>query len=149
MSRKVKRRDSKAGTILYLMVHFPYLWWWKIGITGRTATARAKDIDEAMFGFPVPVLIVWVPGAYIVEQWLHSVCRGMRADFYSGDGHSEWFWVPAILFALPVMLAIWGLYFYLVSLCMEWDAFEWYLNLLFVLVQWGAQGLKFLLAPQQ
>lgn len=118
------------------MVHFPLVVFWKIGITGRSATARAADIDEAMFGFPVPVFIVVVPGAYGVEQWLHRVCGWLRVEFYKGDGHSEWFLFPAVIFALPVMLLIWGLYFFLIGCAMQWDAFGWYVDFLTVLAYW-------------
>jgi hypothetical protein len=118
------------------MVHFPLVVFWKIGITGRSATARAADIDEAMFGFPVPVFIVVVPGAYGVEQWLHRVCGWLRVEFYKGTGHSEWFLFPAVIFALPVMLLIWGLYFFLIGCAMQWDAFGWYVDFLTVLAYW-------------
>ena len=131
-----KENKSKAGWILYLMVHFPFFWWWKIGITGRTAVARANDIDEAMFGFPIPVFVVVVPGAYIWEQMLHGFCRGLQVRFYDGDGSSEWFWFLAAIPALGFMLAVWGFYFWLVSLCMEWDALEWYLSTLGIIAGW-------------
>ena len=131
-----KENKSKAGWILYRMVHVPFFWWWKIGITGRTAVARANDIDEAMFGFPIPVFVVVVPGAYIWEQMLHGFCRGLQVRFYDGDGASEWFWFLAAIPALSFMLAVWGFYFWLVSLCMEWDALEWYLSTLGIIAGW-------------
>lgn len=118
------------------MVHFPFVWWWKVGITGRTATARANDIDEAVFGFPIPVFVVWMPGAYLVEQWLHGLCRGIRADFYKGDGHTEFFWFPVVFVALPVMLFVWGVYAWLISQAMEWDALDWYLKTLGIIAGW-------------
>lgn len=135
--RKARTSEkSKDGWILYLMVHFPAVIFWKIGITGRSATARAADIDEAVWGCPIPVCIVVIPGAYGVEQWLHKVCGFMSVDFYKGDGHTEWFWFPAVLIALPVMLAIWGVYFFLIGCAMKWDAFGWYVDFLKVLAVW-------------
>jgi hypothetical protein len=136
------KRDSKGGWILYLMVHFPFVWWVKIGITGRTAAARANDIDEAVFGFPIPLFVVFVPGAYIWEQMLHGLCRGLQVRFYKGDGSSEWFWFVAMVPALAFMLAVWGFYFWLVSLCVNWNGLEWYLGTLAIIGGWILELLK-------
>lgn len=136
--RHKKRRDSKAGWILYLMIHIPFIWWVKIGITGRTAAKRANDIDEAVFGFPVPIFVLVIPGAYFAEQALHSFCKPLNVRFYTGDGASEWFWLPAVIPALLFMLAGWGLYFWMVSQVTNWDGLEWYLNTLGVVVGWIA-----------
>ena len=137
-----KQDKSKAGWILYLMVHLPFVWWVKIGITGRTPVARANDIDKAMFGFPVPVCMVVVPGAYIWEQMLHRICRRVQRRFYDGDGSSEWFLFVAAIPALVFMLAVWGLYAWLVSLCMKWDALEWYLLTLQIIARWAVDLIK-------
>lgn len=138
---KVKAK-SRDGWIVYLMVHFPFVWWWKIGTTGRSATARAEDIDEAVFGFPVPVFVVWMPGAYLFEQFLHRLCRGLHVDFYKGDGHTEWFWIPAVIIALPFMLAVWAGYAWLISQATNWDALEWYLMTLQILAGWAIQMFR-------
>lgn len=99
--------NSKSGAILYLMVHVPYIWFVKIGITGKSAKERARGIDRTMFGFPVPVFFCFVPGAYHIEQALHRNLAGLSARFYRGDGSSEWFWIIAAPFALAVMILIW------------------------------------------
>lgn len=127
---------SKDGWVLYLMVHIPFIWWWKIGITGRTATARARDIDDAVFGFLIPVFFVVVPGAYFIEQFLHGICFGLKADFYKGDGHTEFFWFPAVIVALPVMLFIWGCYFWAFDKVTGIGALPLYLDTLQVLLSW-------------
>ena len=101
---------SKTGHILYLMVHVPFVWWWKIGITGKTAKGRAKQVDRAVFGWPVVVMVVPIPGAYLIEQDLHRRFRWMNCRYYRGDGMSEWFWFPVILVVLPFMVAIWAGY---------------------------------------
>lgn len=102
--------------ILYLMIHVPFVWWVKIGITGRSASKRAKQIDEAVFGFPVPVMIMILPGVYEIEQSLHRALSPLNARFYKGTGHTEWFWIPA---AIPVFLMgclyWWGLYNLLIT----------------------------------
>ncbi len=137
-----KGRDSKSGWVLYLMVHFPFLIFWKIGITGRTATARANDIDEAVFGFPIPVFVVIVPGAYMWEQMLHNLCRPLQVRFYKGDGASEWFMFMAAIPALAFMLAVWGFYFWLISQATNWDALEWYLGTLGIIAGWILEFAK-------
>lgn len=100
-------KNSKSGWVLYLMLHVPAVCFCKIGITGKSAAKRAKGLDRAMLGFPVPIFFCIVPGAYHIEQWLHGSLRGLRAKFYHGDGASEWFWVLAAPFALAVMAGIW------------------------------------------
>jgi len=127
---------SRDGWILYLMVHFPLIFFVKIGITGRTAAARARDIDEAVWGFPIPVCIVIVPGAYMWEQMLHGLCRPLGVRFYDGDGSSEWFWFVAAVPALCFMLAVWGFYFWIISLCTNWNTLEWYLGILSIICGW-------------
>lgn len=97
------------------MVHFPFVWWWKIGITGQSAAKRAKWIDETMWGFPIPVFFVVIPGAYGVEQWLHEVCAPLNFRFYNGSGATEWFWFPAAIFAIPVMVTLQAIF--IVCIC--------------------------------
>ena len=104
-------KNSRSGHILYLMVHVPFVWWWKIGITGQTAGKRAKNIDGQMFGFPFPIFFVIMPGAYRFEQFLHRQFSGLNIVFYKGSGKNEWFWFPVAAFVLLIMAAIWGLYF--------------------------------------
>lgn len=119
------------------MVHCPFFFFWKIGITGISATKRAEGIGRAVIGFPIPVFILVIPGAYFLEQWLHDICHFLKVDFYKGDGHSEWFWFPAILPALAVQLLGWGLYAWIISKATAWNALDWYLDFLLVLLQWA------------
>lgn len=99
--------NSKSGKILYLMVHIPFVWWVKIGITGKSASKRASGIDRQMFGFPLPVFFCFVPGAYHIEQALHRNLSSLNVRFYKGSGASEWFWILAAPFALAAMILIW------------------------------------------
>ena len=137
-----RANKSKEGCILYLMVHFPLICFVKIGITGRTARARAADIDEAVWGFPVPVFVLFVPGAYFWEQTLHGLCGLLSVRFYDGDGASEWFWFPAAIPALLFMLAGWGFYFWIFTLCSNWDSLEWYLLMLKTVWGWALNLIK-------
>lgn len=110
-------RSSKSGWVLYLMVHVPFVWWWKIGITsvGIGAKRRAKNLDRAMPGFPVPVLFVIVPNAYGIEQELHRWFAWFNARFYKGDGASEFFWFPAAAPTAAIMMTVWGVYLWLLD----------------------------------
>lgn len=137
-----RRQNSKSGWVLYMMIHFPFLWWVKIGITGRTAEKRASDIHRAVFGFPIPVFVVILPGAHYWEQFLHGLCRPLQARFYRGDGASEWFWFPAAVPALVFMLIVWAFYFWLIGLVMDWDGLDWYLTTLAVIWEWIMNLIK-------
>ena len=103
---------SKSGWLLYIMVHFPMIIFFKVGITSISigAKGRAKGIDREMPGIPIPILILPVPGAYHIEQELHRMMARFRVDFYKGSGHSEWFFLAPIFIAAPIMLTVWGLY---------------------------------------
>jgi hypothetical protein len=120
---------SKTGHILYLMVHFPFLWWWKIGITGKTAKGRAKQVDRAVFGWPVVVMVVPIPGAYLIEQDLHRRFAFLNCRYYRGDGSTEWFWFPVAALVLPFMLAVWLAYIYLADLLLGTRICEFIISL--------------------
>ena len=98
---------SRSGWTLYLMIHFPFVWWVKIGITGKGVKNRAAGIDREMPGFPIPIFFCITPGAYSIEQWLHRKLKPLNVRFYRGSGHSEWFWLPAGAFALVIMSGVW------------------------------------------
>lgn len=105
-------RNSKGGWLLYVMIGVPWVWWVKIGIThiGIGALKRAFDVGKAFVGFPFPIMVVPIPGAYHFEQRIHRILTPLSFRFYKGDGASEWFWFPAAIFVLPIMFAILGLY---------------------------------------
>lgn len=114
------RKSAHTGWILYVMIHVPYLVFCKIGITGVSIRGRAKQVDRAVFGFPVPVFFCIVPfGAKWIETALHDLMAGFSARFYRGDGSSEWFWFPAGIIAVLFCASVWvvqGLMFYLLYL---------------------------------
>lgn len=128
----MKRRDSKGGWLLYLMVHIPFIWFFKIGITSAEigAAKRAKQVDRAVFGFPLPIMVLFVPGAYLIEQDLHRRFSFCHTRFYSGDGASEWFLLfPFLLW--PVMAAAWLSYIYAIDLILGTVFFETIIRFLF------------------
>lgn len=96
---------------LYLMVHFPLVVFVKIGITGKSAGRRAKQIDRAVLGFPVPIMVMYLPAVRQFETGFHRLLLPLSARFYRGDGSTEWFWflagVPVFLLGV---LYWWGVY---------------------------------------
>lgn len=134
---------SKSGHILYLFIHIPFIWWWKIGITGKSADARAKQVDKAVFGFPVPVMVVFIPGAYFIEQDLHRRFSFLQNRFYKGDGASEWFLFPVAFFMFPFMLAIWAGYVAAIDLILGTRFFELAVDVLKLCWAWIQWGLDF------
>ncbi len=102
------RKSAHNGHLLYVMVHFPLLVFWKIGITGVSVRGRAKQVDRAVWGWPIPVFFCVVPfGAKWVETALHDLMAGFSAQFYKGDGHKEWFWFPAGFIAILFCASVW------------------------------------------
>lgn len=120
----MKRRDSKSGWLLYLMVHFPFVWWWKIGITHAAigADKRAGQIDRAVIGRPYKVIAVFIPFAYLIEQDLHRRFSFCHYVWYRGDGHQEWFFLFPILL-IPVMAWVWLSYLYGIDLILGTNFF--------------------------
>lgn len=123
------RRDSHAGHILYLFMHFPFFWYWKVGI-GYDFWKRAKQIDRAVIGFPIPIMVLFVPGAYYVEQDLHRHFAFFNTRFYVGDGASEWFWIFVAPIVFALMVSGWLGYIWLFDLCFGTGFF--YLTLHFI-----------------
>lgn len=113
-------RSSRGGWLLYVMVCIPWIWKFKVGITSLNigAKKRASDIDREMFGFPIPIMIVPVPGAWFVEQEMHRIMRPFKTVFYKGSGRQEWFNFAPVFFALPIMFSIWGCYIFILDLCL-------------------------------
>lgn len=86
------------------MLHIPCFWWVKIGITGKSTRRRAASINREMWGIPVPIIGIPIPFAAHFEAMLHRHCKPLNVRFYKGSGFSEWFWFPAAIPALLVML---------------------------------------------
>lgn len=59
---------SRNAHILYLFINFPMIWFCKIGITRKTAKGRARQVDRAAPGTPIPIFILFAPFmAYPIE----------------------------------------------------------------------------------
>ena len=116
--------NSKSGHVLYLMIHLPFIWWVKVGITSKTADVRAKQVDRAVWGKPRVIMAVWIPGAYLIEQDLHRRFSWLNQRFYKGDGSTEWFLFPVAFVVLPFMLAIWAGYVAALDLILGTQFFE-------------------------
>lgn len=105
---------SKNGHFLYLFVNLPFVWWVKIGITGRSVARRARQVDKAAPGIPFPIgFMFWPFFARPVEKALHSFLSPLNARYYRGDGSTEWFWAlaaPVYWAVMAVNWAGWGLF---------------------------------------
>lgn len=111
-NKKSRRGRIVIGEWWYLMINIPLLVFVKSGITGVTVKSRAKGLDRAVPGIPIPIFAVWLPGdlAYRLEQGSHQFFKPIKAVYYRGDGHSEWFWFPAAPFIILEMAFIWSCY---------------------------------------
>lgn len=117
------RRSSKPFFLVpgvwYLMVNFPLVCFVKSGITGGNAFDRAKQIDRDAPGWPIPVFFVVTFFHYELEQWSHRAFKSLSVRYYKGDGHTEWFWLPAGVFIILVQAALWVLYIGLLGLLID------------------------------
>ena len=118
------RRKPKSKTPLfgwwYIMINFPLVIFVKSGITGGKVEKRAKQVDRAAPGIPIPIFAVWMPGHYSAEQLSHRLFAFLRFRYYKGDGHSEWFLLPAAAGIIPMMLAIWAVEIWLLMFLFGW-----------------------------
>jgi hypothetical protein len=108
--------NSRGGWLLglginYLLVNIPLVIFCKYGYTGLNVGVkkRTAGINKDMPGFPIPVFFVITFFAYDVEQAVHRLMKPLRANFYKGSGHTETYWVLALLPAFCIMVVLWGI----------------------------------------
>jgi len=100
---------------MYICIHFiffvipnPLVFKW--GIAGKW-DQRVYGISKSLPGFVFPLFIVWIPFAYHLEQAGHRVLKFINVPYF-GSGKREWFLLPGLILAIPVMLAVfavvWG-----------------------------------------
>lgn len=73
----MKRRTgngTRNRQYLYIMLNFPFVWKWKIGITGNIKT-RCASISKIVPGRMVVVFAANVYNAYSFEQFLLHITR--------------------------------------------------------------------------
>ena len=112
------------------MIHFPFVWFVKIGFAHTSAIKRAAALDKAVFGVFVPVCAVAIPFAYAVEQWWHRKFKWLRFRFYKGDGSTETFWLPAGIPVLAFMAIVWGVYAWILGQIFDFNGVDWYIDFL-------------------
>lgn len=99
--------NTRAPQWVYIAIHVLYIlpnpFVFKLGI-GGSWQKRMQGISGTMPGFVIPIFLVWLPFAYQIEQWMHRKMKrfGVR---YIGSGKTEWFFIIAIMFALPILAA--------------------------------------------
>lgn len=107
----MKRNGAKKWPFgfgaLYVFSNMPLIIFTKIGITGVSASKRAKEVDKAAPGVPFPIMVVFIPFAYQVEQLIHRILAGFNFVFYKGDGHTEWFVLVGYVLAWLMVKYYW------------------------------------------
>lgn len=97
--------------IVYMLLHIPCVWRVKIGITGRSYKARAKQVSRAFVGIAVPVGIIFVPFfAKQIEDAFKFFFKPLKTRFYRGDGSTEWFLIlvaPVFYGLMWLHLVVW------------------------------------------
>lgn len=112
--------------IIYLMVHLPFVWIWKIGFAHDSVTNRAKALDKEVFGFFLPVCFIVVPFAYRLEQWFHRTFKSLKIRFYKGSGSTETYLFIAAIPALAGMLLVWGIEFAIAGYIFKFNGLSFY-----------------------
>lgn len=136
------------------MIHIPFFWKVKVGIThaliGAFVRAKAVDraIDKSLWWWPFPTLVVSIVppviipfGAYRVEQEMHRIMRRFKTDWYKGDGHTEWFNVAPIFFAAPIMLIINAFYIFMIDVAFGTSILPIVSAWFFDMVFWIGEGV--------
>jgi len=124
------KRTSGNGTLapqwMYICIHIvffvipnPFVFKW--GIAGKW-DKRMTGISDSIPGYVVPVFLVWVPFAYHLEQAGHRVLKFINVK-YLGSGKREWFLLPGLIVAIPVMLAAVGLAWGSLLITLSWVLF--------------------------
>jgi hypothetical protein len=122
-----KRKAANRSThflvpgVWYLMVNFPLVIFVKSGITKKDPNQRAKQVDRAAPGIPIPIFFVITFGHKELEQWSHRAFKSLSVSYYKGDGHTEWFWLPAAVPIILVMCGIWIGYLWLFAAMITGD----------------------------
>lgn len=87
---------------IYLMWNIPFIWLVKVGIA-KNVRVRRGNISKSMPGNAVVLFSMKVPAARQLESFIHALCWMFSARWF-GSGKSEWFFFPAALIAIPVMI---------------------------------------------
>lgn len=116
----MKRRRTGNGTTnrqwLYVFWNLPYFLVVKIGI-GGDMWKRRRQVDKSAKGIDIPIWFIYIPFAYQLEQFIHSIMDFCHISGFGGSGHTERFFIiaaiPAII--LSLLLFIFEYVFYLAA----------------------------------
>lgn len=90
---------------LYCMINFPFIWIWKIGITGRPILERSKQVTNSVgWGIFIPIAWVNMIGAYQLEQYLLRKTKKFRVTMFGRGGKELRFIFPGVLLWLLIAL---------------------------------------------
>jgi len=87
--------------MLFGFIPIPNIALAKVGVGGSWMD-RLKGVSRTLNGFVIPIFIVWIPGAYYLEKWIHRKMKVLNVPYF-GSGRTEWFWIVVAAFAIPVM----------------------------------------------
>lgn len=101
-AKKNRRGNHRRAQFLYVMINLPLVWLVKIGITTNVAN-RKRNISESIFGIAFPVVVFYLYDAHGFEQFLHRMLKPFHIPFH-GSGKTEWFFVLALVLAIPLLI---------------------------------------------
>lgn len=76
---------TMAPQWLYVKMHFPFFWVWKIGITG-SILRRTRENNRRVWGFWIPVACTYIPYAYQLEQRLLNASAQIKLTILGKGG---------------------------------------------------------------
>ncbi len=111
MKRRKYGKPGYSNTFIgfnYVQLNLPFFCFGKWGYTGKLSgvQARAKSSSKAAPGVMIPIMVVPLLFPWYFEQMLHRFFADMHVKFYDGDGHSETYWLPAVVIVWVIYAGI-------------------------------------------
>lgn len=96
----------------YVMLNIPFIWWGKVGYTGRLkgVRQRSQSTSEAAPGILIPIMVCILPLPWFIEQGVLKLLSPTRSRYYRGDGHTEAVNIGGVLAAWLIYALIWLAY---------------------------------------
>lgn len=108
---KIPYKYTLVG-INYVMLNIPFIWWGKVGYTGRLkgVRQRSQSTSEAAPGILIPIMVCVLPLPWFIEQAMLKLLSPTRSRYYRGDGHTEAVNLAGVLAAWLIYACVWLLY---------------------------------------
>lgn len=122
----------------YVQLNLPFFIFGKWGYTGKFSGVkdRAKSSSKAAPGVMIPIMVVPLLFPWYFEQMLHRFFADLQFSFYKGDGHTETYWLPAVVVVWFIYAAI-NVAYLEILYQLEWSpvgaqwVFRWTIELVF------------------